>query len=219
MERLRLVAGWVAGCAAGVYTGIKIVWVAGGTLGLSDPSAAGTAEWIVANVVTGAIGLMGVLVALALTQRWGLRVPAWLIAMPMWVGTGLLTPFIMLGPLLVFSLTSDESLQGWVFGVVYGSFAVLGISLLVAVALYTRARWPELFRGTTRDVARGATHSVQVPLAWVAGIVAAGPAVVRGSWLFGGTFGLSGAARQEWRGRWTRWACCSPSAPRWGCWP
>ncbi|NEE28586.1 hypothetical protein G3M53_24405, partial [Streptomyces sp. SID7982] len=80
--------------------------------------------------------------ALLLTRPWGLRVPAWLLVLPMWVASGLLLPIMTAFPVqLVVRLlgggggrpvgegSSEPFLDPWVFGVVYGGFIVQGVAL------------------------------------------------------------------------------------------
>ncbi|WP_203933727.1 hypothetical protein [Virgisporangium ochraceum] len=124
------------------------------------------------NVGTGLFGVVGAVVALATVRPWGMRIPVWLLAVPMWVGAGLLAPFVVLMPAAVVLAppdSPDAELQPWVFVVVYGSFIVLGVGLTVALPLYARARLGVVVRGTVGQAPKGVTHAAQVALAWVFG--------------------------------------------------
>lgn len=194
LRPLRITVGVLAVAAASVYLTLKVLWVFGSSLGLADIRLAETDEWVAVNAATAVLGLAGVLVALALTQRWGLRVPAWLIAPPMWVATGLLTPIALTFPFT--GLGADEpsgGLQPWVFTVVYSSFSVLGATLAVSIVLYARVRWAVFFHGRANEGVPGATHSVQVPLAWTGAVLAAAVALLLSWWTVGGTTGLDPA--------------------------
>ncbi|WLQ33120.1 hypothetical protein P8A18_06505 [Streptomyces castrisilvae] len=147
------------------YIALKTAWVAGSRVGIPDGSALldHRAPMAVANggsvLMDGAV----VVLALLLTRPWGLRVPAWLLALPMWTATGLLLPIMTGYPLqlLVRALSADTAgpedtggpfLHEWVFGVVYGGFILQGLSLGTLFALYARDRWGHLWRGTLRDL-------------------------------------------------------------------
>jgi len=78
----------VAAAAAAVYVGLKALWVAGFSFGVADFDEVTAAQWRTDNLVTGAIGLVGLLAGLAAVRPWGRRLPAWVVAVPMWVGVG-----------------------------------------------------------------------------------------------------------------------------------
>jgi hypothetical protein len=210
MQRGRTAAGWTAVGAAAVYVALKGNWVAGGTFGIKDLGNVTRGEWAVDNLVTGGLAVAGVAVALVAIRPWGMRVPVWLVAVPMWVGAGLLAPFVVLMPAGAAlqaagwwdpppAAPGSPTLQPWTFIIVYGSFVVLGVALAVALVLYARDRFRPVVDGTVGQVPRGLTHAAQLPLAWLAAIIAAGLAVLRLSWVLGGTAGLRpGAGRDAW---------------------
>ncbi len=92
MTRLRTVAGHGAAFAVLPYLLIKIAW----TLGLFLPTPAmGAGSWRAINAVTAVLAAAGIVLALAFCRPWGERVPASVIALPVWVGTGLLVPMVL----------------------------------------------------------------------------------------------------------------------------
>jgi hypothetical protein len=127
------------------------------------------------------------------------------------VGAGLLAPFIILMPAAaIFEAAGwwsppatapdalEPTLAPWTFVIVYGSFIVLGIGLMIAFPVYTWSRFRAAVRGTVGAMPPGATHPAQVPLAWLAAVLAIGLAAVRLSWAIGGTAGLQAGARDVW---------------------
>lgn len=210
MARGRTAAGWTAVGAAAVYVALNGNWVAGGTVGIKDLGDVSRGDWVMDNLVTGGLAVVGVAVALAAIRPWGMRMPVWLAAVPMWVGAGLLAPFVVLMPAGAAlraagwwdpppAAPGEPTLWPWTFVVVYGSFVVLGVALAVALLLYARDRFRPAVGGAVGQVPRGLTHAAQVPLAWLAAVIAAGLAALRLSWVFGGTAGLRpGAGRDAW---------------------
>ncbi|MET7424962.1 hypothetical protein [Dactylosporangium sp. NPDC005555] len=196
MGRGRSVAGWTAVGAAAVYVALKGSWVAGGTFGVDDLGDVTRGAWAFDNLVTGGLAVVGIGIALAAIRPWGMRVPVWLVAVPMWVGAGLLAPFVVLMPAGAALQAAgwwdptpppqgDPALAPWTFVVVYGSFVVLGAALVLHA----------------RDRCRPGVGGIvgQVPLAWVAAVIAAGLALLRLSWVVGGTAGLQrGSGRDAW---------------------
>jgi hypothetical protein len=159
----------------------------------------------VLNTVTAGMDLVAIVVALAFTHSWGLRVPAWLVLVPIWVGTGLLAPIVLAMPIAGAgavvaaggedaATTTSTFLEPWVQPMVYSGFAWQGAMLIAAFVLYARTRWTDVFTTRTADVARGATHSVQVVLANGAAVLAFGVATLHLVRAFGGTVGLSADA-------------------------
>lgn len=142
------------------YITLKILWIAGSRVGVPDGSALldNRIAMAVANGLSVVLGAAVVVLALLLTQPWGRRVPAWLLALPMWVATGLLAP-IMTGYPLQLAVTAltgsgtrppaaDEPfLHEWVFGVVYTGFIVQGLALGTLFARYAHRRWGHLWQG------------------------------------------------------------------------
>ena len=207
LRQARLVAGYGAIVCALPYLFLKIVWLAGGTLGVADRRMMATTSMFALNLLTAGMDLVGIGIALAFTHRWGLRIPAWLLLPPMWVATGLLARFVVGVPAaaLANALTSNSipvaggPVQPWVYVVVYTGFAGLGIGLMVAFVLYAMTRWPEVWRHTTNAVGRDVTHAVQVPLAYTAALMAMAVGLLHLAWTIGATVGLSeqAAARRS----------------------
>jgi hypothetical protein len=95
--RLRRICGYGAAIAVTPYLLIKIVW----TFGLFLPTEQmGDASWRIINAVTAILAMIGILLAMAFCRPWGERLPAWLVALPIWIGTGLLVPMLLIAPVL-----------------------------------------------------------------------------------------------------------------------
>lgn len=182
------------------YITLKVLWIAGSTVGIPDSSTLldHRAAMIAANGVSVVLDATVVVLALLLTRPWGRRVPAWLLALPMWVATGLLAPIMAAYPLQLAGSVVDGSrpapsnsepfLDAWVFGVVYSGFILQGLTLGTLFVLYARRRWGRLWRGTVGDVATTTGARVTV----VAGsLLALLPAVTHLLWANGATAGLS----------------------------
>jgi hypothetical protein len=196
----RLSAGYGAVACALPYLALKVVWLSGGTLGVADVETMRETNMMVLNAVTAGMDLVAILIAMAFTHRWGLRIPAWLLLPPMWVATGLLAKFALAVPVsmvaeLLASGAPPRAPEGlvrpWVYGLVYTGFVGVGIGLMLAFVLYARARWTSVFLSTTGAVPRGATHAVQVPLANTAALLAASVGALHLAWAFGATVGLA----------------------------
>ncbi|MCT7355403.1 hypothetical protein N4P33_25065 [Streptomyces sp. 15-116A] len=198
---LRAVA--VASCVP--YLSLKVAWLAGSHLGIPDgsPLLEHRTAVAVANGVTVLMDACVIVLALVLTRPWGLRLPAWLLAVPVWVATGLLTPIMTGFPVqLVVSAfggsvdaTDDGGepfLHSWVFCVVYGGFLVQGLALGALFALYARDRWGRLWQGRLGDLpcARFGTPA-QRTAAVAAAVVALLPLTAHLLWACGATTGLN----------------------------
>lgn len=186
MTSTRFLACYAAIFGTFPYLTLKITWLTGGTLGLTDPSFVHSPLLFVGNLVTAAMDATAIVLALALTYPWGRRIPAPLVLFPAWVGTGLLGPIVLVSPVIgvdLFAVPHGElPLQDWVWGVVYGGFAWQGVALLTAFVFYVRDRWPALRSGAYEP--RGSA------LRWVASGAAIGTAVLHLAWAFGSTFAL-----------------------------
>ena len=193
------------------YVLLKTAWVFGGHIGIPEGSPlreSGTAL-PVANAVGVFLDAGVVVLALLLTRPWGLRVPPWLLALPVWVATGLLAPIIIGFPVqIVVGLLGgtrstsqgarEPFLDQWVFGVVYAGFIVQGLSLGALFVLYARDRWGELWRGRVRDLPGGGpTRPAQRAAAAAAALLALFPFVMHLLWAFGATAGLTEARIEE----------------------
>jgi hypothetical protein len=139
----------VAVLACVPYVVLKLAWLAGSDVGLSDDQLVGDVAMEVANAVTLAMMLAGAVLAILLVSRSRLRLPGWLVMTPMFVGTGLLGGILVLLPIQAVlgargSAPPDQPedpIQAWVYTVVYAGFALLGLCLLGLFAAYARERW------------------------------------------------------------------------------
>ncbi|MEO3846845.1 hypothetical protein ABGB09_04175 [Streptomyces sp. B8F3] len=194
----------VAAVACLPYLSLKIAWIAGSTVGIPAGSELleqrGTMAAV--NSLTVLMDAAVIVLAFALTRPWGRRIPAWLVALPLWVATGLLAPIVVGFPLqTVVSLFGGGSaaaggdepfLHEWVFTVVYVGFGVQALALGGLFALYVRDRWGHLLRGGIGDLPPSPTAPAQRVLAVLAAVVALTVAGVHLSWALGSTAGLSG---------------------------
>lgn len=132
------------------YLGLKTVWLSGRPVGIDDPAMLGSTSMTVLNGVTVAMDLCVIVLAVALTAGWGRRLPAVAVLLPAWTATGFLLPIavsVLPATVLDGGGGSGDGLAGWVRPLVYGGFAWQGAFLLVAFALYARARWSSAVRG------------------------------------------------------------------------
>lgn len=202
-DRTRRVLRAVAIVACVPYLSLKLAWIAGSRLGIPDGSELleHRTELIVVNGVTVLMDAMVIVLAMLLTRPWGLRVPAWLLALPMWGATGLLTPIMTGFPaqLVVTAFggsvdTTDEGgrpfLDEWVFGVVYSGFIVQGLALGALFALYAQGRWGRLWRGRIWDLPRAGGGTVDKVVAVTAAALALLPLTAHLLWAGGSTRGL-----------------------------
>ncbi|WP_153530924.1 hypothetical protein [Actinomadura macrotermitis] len=195
--RVAVCAATIAACVP--YLVLKIAWLSGSTVGWNDAAAARGSALAVGNAVTMGMDAVAVGAALAFTFAWGRRLPAWLVVVPIWFGTGLLAPIVLgvpLGTVLQALIDgtapvrgSAGGLQGWVYAMVYGGFTCQGLGLLTAFVPYARLRWADVFALRTADVPRGATHAVQAFLAHAAAVPTLAYAALQLVWACGGTAG------------------------------
>ncbi|ANP54304.1 hypothetical protein J2Z21_006329 [Streptomyces griseochromogenes] len=193
---LRLVA--IAACLP--YLCLKVAWIAGSHLGIpaGSPLLKNRATMALANGLTVLMDAAVIVLALLLTQPWGRRVPAWLLAVPMWAATGLLAPIMVGFPLQLITHGGSQSsgddrpfLDGWVFGVVYGGFIVQGLALGTLFVGYARERWGYLWQGRMRELPAQSTAAAQRLTAVAAAVLALIPAALRLLWACGMTAGRS----------------------------
>ena len=194
IERWRRPGGYAAALAVTPYLLIKIAW----TFGLWVPTEQmASSDWRAVNAVTAVLAAIGILLALAFSRPWGERLPAWLVALPVWIGTGLLVPLVLLAPVLGPAAIARDQEAGaadvwiWEQVLVMVSLVGVGIGLPLALAGYARARWPEALGGALDPGAHpGSTRHLQVTLARLVatGCVALG--VVKLYWAAGGTLAI-----------------------------
>lgn len=193
--RMRKIGGYGAAIAVTPYLVIKIAW----TLGLFLPTEKmGQANWRAINATTAVLTLVGILLGIAFVKPWGERLPAWLIALPVWVATGLLVPMLFLVPILgPAAMARDKEIgvsnDTWAYEQVFVMVSLFGIGLGLPFALagYAKARWPEALGGPLDCGDQpGHTRSLQVPLARMVAFGCALLAITKVYWAVGGTAGL-----------------------------
>jgi hypothetical protein len=192
MITVRHAIGWAAVLGTLPYLVLKAIWLAGGTIGITDPAMFDDTSALVLNAVTAGMDVVAVVVALAFTYSWGQRVPGFFVLVPIWIGTGFLAPIAVLLPSMDFG-DPQPFLEPWVQPLVYGGFAWQGVMLAIAFVFYAMDRWPFVFRLDTRDVP--AAGPVRAVLAHVGALLAAASGVrflAQGDIVFGG-FALSAA--------------------------
>lgn len=189
------------------YLTLKAAWLSGSHLGI--PAGSVLLEpgpfLMVANAVTLAMDATVILLVLLLTRPWGMRVPAWVLTLPVFAATGLLAPIVVGYPaqLLVKAAglgageaartVQEPFLDPWVFHVVYGGFIVQGIALTGLFVPYARQRWGAVWQGALG-------RRLPSPTGVVAGAAAVSGAVVAAGllyWAFGGSAGLSARRAAE----------------------
>ncbi|WP_327252100.1 hypothetical protein [Streptomyces sp. NBC_01244] len=181
------------------YLTLKIAWLAGSHIGIPAGSVLLEPRLFltVANAVTVLMDASVIALVLVLTRPWGKRVPSWLLTVPTFVATGLLTPIVLgfpgqlllrgmgLGPDTAKQAANQPFLDDWVFQVVYSGFILQAIALAGLFVPYARERWGRRWQGPL-----GAR--LPSPTGVVAGAAAALAVVVAGAhfyWAFGGTAG------------------------------
>jgi hypothetical protein len=205
--RLGTAAAWISAVCALPYLVLKVVWTLGMPVGISDRSLLDSKGWVAENALMAVIQFVGLLLVLALILPWARRVPAWLLLVPVWVGTGLLFQ-VSIGAVLMglFSPPSQASsgsttgIHPWVFVMVYSAFAGQGAALAIAFACHVRARWGPLLGERTGDVVARRTARVRswpedhlAEMAEAVAGMAVAVALVFAYWAAGGSFGLSGS--------------------------
>lgn len=149
--RVRLVVGWAAVLGTLPYLTLKTAWISGSDVGVVDRALVDDGSMVALNAVTVAMDLVAVVVALAFTYRWGLRLPAWLVVVPTWIATGLLAPIAVALPFAgVTGPAPVGPLEPWVQPMVYTGFTWQGVTLLTAFVLYARERWSHVFTTAAR---------------------------------------------------------------------
>lgn len=147
------------------YTALKLLWLAGSEVGLRNAATVAEIEssrMVVGNVVTVVLEVLAVGLAFALVSPVGRRIPAWAVLALAGGATGLLAPILLglpLGLLAQIGTTGSARTDGmdnmapWVFGLVYGGFALLAAALCVLLWLHVVERWGRLLAGPPRPPA------------------------------------------------------------------
>lgn len=160
------------------YFLLKMAWIAGWSIGSDDPSFTDTTR--VANIATACLELVGITLAWLMIRPLAQRIPAFVVAGPLWIGTGLLAPIAVGLPIGTSvqiltgggsPLKADEGMHAWVFAVVYGGFICQAVLLSAGFALYALARWPVATGGGRTSGGRtgggaGSTKPLQDLLGW-----------------------------------------------------
>jgi hypothetical protein len=194
---MRKVGGYGAAIAVTPYLLIKIFW----TFGLFTPTVEmGNLNWRLINATTAVLALIGILLAMAFSRPWGERLPAWLVALPVWVGTGLLVPMLFLMPVLGPAAVLRDKAAGaaptWAYEQIFVIVSLVGIGLGLPIALagYAKARWPEALTGPIDCGERpGHTRPLQVPLARLTAVGCVLLGLTKVFWAAGGTAGIDPA--------------------------
>jgi hypothetical protein len=170
----RLIVCYAAILGTLPYLTLKASWVTGGSIGLRDPSFVDSGLMRFANLLTGGMDVVAVVLALAFTYSWGRRIHAPLVLFPIWIGTGLLAPIVLNLPVIVADLMQPQlaelPLEHWVWAVVYGGFAWQGVLLLTAFVLYARDRWWFVVTGTVRPGTIGVLGGLGIVAALVSAV-------------------------------------------------
>lgn len=105
-----------------VFIGFHVYWVFGGHFGFGDAPTTTPTEHTLAvrvfSVVVDVMFVVGTLVPLALYQRWGARVPTWILASCCWIG-GVLLTLRGLSGLLDTSLRGSGLMRNGLTGLTY----------------------------------------------------------------------------------------------------
>lgn len=196
-RRLTLL-GRTAALACTPYLTLKLLWVLGFDIGVVDPDRIGRAAWVAANAFTFLLDAIAAVVAHTLTRPAGRRTPAWLLAFPLWMASGLLIPLMtgVAGGTLAGlvgggsnPMLAGDFLAPWVFAVVYGGFLVEGVTLLGAFAVYAHERWGGLLRRPLGELTDTGTRAMQRIFLLPAAVLLAALGAVHVLWGAGSTLG------------------------------
>ncbi|WP_242268844.1 DUF1700 domain-containing protein [Bacillus cereus group sp. BfR-BA-01352] len=201
LMRLRRICGYGAAISVAPYLLIKILW----TFGLFLPTEQmGDASWRIINAVTAVLAAIGIFLAMAFCRPWGERLPAWLVALPLWVGTGLLVPMLLIAPFLGPAAMIRDQEAGatdfWIYEQIFVMISLFGIGIFLPLALagYAMARWPEALSGTTDyKELPGNTLQLQIILTRIVATGCILLGVIKVFWAVGGSFGIDPATMSE----------------------
>ncbi len=199
MRRTGTTAAWASAACCLPYLLIKVMWAVGVPVGITDRSMLDDPGWMAANAFMAVVELVGVGLVVAITRPWAMRVPAWLVLFPAWMGTGLLFPIAVFAVLAGLTAASGgatggtgDGLRPWVFVLIYTGFTGQGVALAVAFGCYVRARWGRSLAARTGDVLARLRPRRRATIAGPAIAAAALAAVVTGMygyWAAGGGYG------------------------------
>jgi hypothetical protein len=155
-RRLEYAAVSAAFVATVPYLVLKLMWLGGSTVGMTNGEHAvemNSTRFMVGNTVTVVLMLVAAGLVVALTRSWAHRVPARLMFVLGAGATGLLAPILLGLPLGlgIQAVTTgdvkpvdDTGLEPWVFGVVYSGFTVLAVAMGVLLLAHVARRWGHL---------------------------------------------------------------------------
>jgi hypothetical protein len=194
MDTQRRIAGRAVVVAVMPYLAIKIAWTCGLLLPTAQMAEPG---WRAINAATAVLAAIAIVLALAFVKPWGERLPAWAVLAPVWVGTGLLAPMLLLAPVLGPAAIARDAQAGaaeiWVYEQILIVVSLVGVGTGLPVALlgYVQSRWPEAFE---RRIDTSALVGHVRDLYRVSAALAASGALVYAAaklyWGIGGTRGL-----------------------------
>lgn len=206
------------------YFVMKIFWTIDGLRGGGLHEGAWShLNWAAINGLTVAMSGLAMLLGLALAQRWGRRVPAWLMLLPSWIGMGFLVPMIPLIPILalVGTDTGDTAPEAQMtaaeIGLLSVSFAGFALGVAIAAPVYAVLRWPWAFSGRDVPVRPG----VRVTVARLAAALCVALGLPQLFWALGGTIGLNEATLDSRDAQWHLLTANSGvwlSAAAWSAW-
>ena len=150
--RLRRVMLVVAVMATLPYLVLKLLWLSGSKVGMTDRGVdeMSSGRFVAGNTITVLLMVVAAALAFALTRPWADRVPApWVFVLGAGA-TGLLAPILVGLPIGVgvqavasgrLGPADDTGLAPWVFGIVYTGFGLLGLALAVLMIQHVLHRW------------------------------------------------------------------------------
>jgi hypothetical protein len=149
-------AATLAASATVPYLVLKVDWVFGGTLGMTDSGSLSNTTYRVGNALTILMDLAVVALALHLIRPEILGLPQRPVRAAFWAASGFLVPLPVI-LVAVLASGSQESqatsgLSSWVWLLVYGGFVAQGIGLLTAFAISERTDWRVCSGRSTRQL-------------------------------------------------------------------
>jgi hypothetical protein len=156
LRHLQRAALVVAVLATVPYLVLKLLWLNGSTVGMTDSGGLdemGSTRFVAGNSITVLLMLVAAVFVVALTRSWADRVPARLVIVLAAGATGLLGPILVGLPIGMaveavamgdVRPAADTGLSPWVFGLVYTGFGLLGLTMAFLVILHVLDRWGSL---------------------------------------------------------------------------
>jgi hypothetical protein len=200
----RRFAGYGAASTLSLYLLVKVIWVVAALFGHgAGETDLGTGEWVILNLATVGMAVVGIVLALALAQPWGRRIPAAPLVFAAWVGAGFLIPlipFMLLSAILGGSgnggtggTGGGDTMPAWERIFISIGFAGMAVGLVIALPISMRERFPYAFLGRLGDSRSRPPRNP--PAVRTAMAVSCALGVLWLSWAFGATFALDPAHR------------------------